>query len=543
MDPHSISFGSFTANRLFKRKALVTERVKPAGVKNNIRNTGAQYQQLLHGLPAAIYTCDVKGRIMLYNRAAANLWGREPEIGKDLWCGSWKVYNKDGTPLPPDKYPMAMAIAQGRAENGEEIIIERPDGRCYHVQPHPQLIFDASGKIVGAVNMLIDITKSKRAETALRESEERFRKIADTAPAMIWMCDVNKSFTFLNKGWLSFTGRSLEKELGNGWTAGIHKDDLERCLSNFVAAFDACRDFYLEYRLKKHTGEYRWVSNHGVPRYGPDGIFEGYTGSCWDIHNNITASEELEKKVEKRTEELKLANEELEQFAFMSSLDLQEPLQKIEAFSAILEKSIESSDPEIKKYFERIKASARHMNILLKDLLSFSQLVKTDEKFVFIDLGKLLEEVKKDFEILIEQKKAIICSSRLPVIRAIPLQMKQLFYNLLSNSLKFSEENPVINISAKEILPDKMPAYLQLAPGTKYVQLIFKDNGIGFEKQYDKKIFTIFHRLNDQKKYSGSGIGLAICKKIAENHYGTITAAGSPGRGATFNVYLPFDLL
>src|SRR5687767_13671768 len=135
-----------------KSSTVITEVAKLTRVKNNVRSNGAQYQQLLQGLPAAIYTCDAKGRIMLYNKAAAALWGREPDIGKDLWCGSWRIYKTDGTPLPLEKYPMALTIAQGKPVSGEEIIIERPDGSRYHVQPNPQPIFDVSGRIIGAVN-------------------------------------------------------------------------------------------------------------------------------------------------------------------------------------------------------------------------------------------------------------------------------------------------------------------------------------------------------------------------------------------------------
>lgn len=520
---------------------VATETVQLVKGKRKIQESKTEYRQILQGLPTAIYSCDAQGRITLYNKAAVNIWGREPEIGRDLWCGAWRIYRTDGTPLPLDQCPMARTIQEGRSIT-EEVVIERPDGIRHYVEPHPQPIFDNSGKVIGAVNVLIDITRNRQTEQALRESEARFRKVADTAPAMIWMADAEKCFVFFNKGWLTYTGQTIEKERGNGWTLGIHKDDLQRCVNTYISSFDARKEFYIEYRFKNYCGEYRWVSNKGIPRYNPSGVFEGYIGSCWDIHNKIMASADLEKKVEERTKELKRAKEELEQFTYISSHDLQEPLRKIDTFSELLTKKTDSTDPDINKYIERIRSCSRHMSVLIKDLLSFSYLDKTEEKFAVVDLNKILEDVKKDFEIVINDKKAIICSSKLPVVKAMPLQINQLLYNLISNALKFSGENPIIDISVKEILPGKMPEYLQLNPNLKYLQLIVTDNGIGFKQEYDKKIFTIFQRLNDRQKYSGTGIGLAICKKIAENHQGVITATGKPGEGATFNVYLPFDI-
>lgn len=146
-----------------------------------LRLSQSRYRELIQSLPAAVYTCDAQGRIQLYNQAAVSLWGREPEIGKDLWCGSWKIYRPDGTPLPLDECPMAVTLREGRAVRGEEIVIERPDGSKRHVVPHPDPICDASGTVIGAVNMLLDVTEQKRVDDHLRESEERTRAIFESS--------------------------------------------------------------------------------------------------------------------------------------------------------------------------------------------------------------------------------------------------------------------------------------------------------------------------------------------------------------------------
>ncbi len=156
----------------------ITERKQD---QEALRLSQSRYRDLIQSLPAAVYTCDAQGRIQLYNQAAVSLWGREPEIGKDLWCGSWKIYRPDGTPLPLDECPMAVTLREGRAVRGEEIIIERPDGSKRHVVPHPDPIRDASGTVIGAVNMLIDVTEHKRIDDHLRESEDRTRAIFESS--------------------------------------------------------------------------------------------------------------------------------------------------------------------------------------------------------------------------------------------------------------------------------------------------------------------------------------------------------------------------
>jgi PAS domain S-box-containing protein len=151
----------------------ITERKQAEAVIEDIHQ---RYRQLVHGLSAAVYTCDAEGHVMLYNEAAVALWGREPEVGKDLWCGSWRIYETDGTPLPLESCPMAMAIREGRPIRGREIVVERPDGTRANVLPYPTPICDATGAMIGAVNMLVDITERKQTEAALEELREKVRR-------------------------------------------------------------------------------------------------------------------------------------------------------------------------------------------------------------------------------------------------------------------------------------------------------------------------------------------------------------------------------
>ena len=178
------------------------------------------------------------------------------------------------------------------------------------------------------------------------------------------------------------------------------------------------------------------------------------------------------------------------------------------------------------------------MAALIRDVLNYSKLARPGEVFKPVDLNQVIEDIKTDFELLITEKHATIQHSKLPLVNGISLQLQQLFTNLVSNSLKFSDADPIIKIVCLKIAASEANAIVGLEQNKSYFHLIFSDNGIGFEQQFSEKIFDIFQRLNN-RNYSGTGIGLALCKKIVGNHNGYISAVSEPGQGATFHIYLP----
>ena len=240
----------------------------------------------------------------------------------------------------------------------------------------------------------------------------------------------------------------------------------------------------------------------------------------------------------KANKELKKANQQLAEFAFIASHDLQEPLRKIQAFSSNLLRPEANLNDYAKNYSQKINASTSRMSKLVKDLLSFSVLSLGDKKLITVDLNETLKDVIEDFEAVIESKHAVINISHLPSIHGVPVQMSQLFHNLISNALKFSKENPRIDVMAQHV-PEEVISKYELDKGRQYVAIVVSDNGIGFDEKYSSKLFVLFQRLHTMKEIDGSGVGLAICKKIVEDHQGVVVANGKEHEGATFTVILP----
>jgi PAS domain S-box-containing protein len=524
---------------------LINDTTEQKKIQDSLNENQHIYQQLLNQLSAAIYVTDSEGRITLFNPAAAKLWGREPVIGKDLWCGSWKIFSNSGKPLELDTCPMAIAIKEGRPVIGEEIVVERPDGSRINVLPHPRPILNGEGKIIGAINMLVDVTGLKQAHYALNESEERFRALANQAPVAIWMSDVSSNFSYLNPKWSEITGVPHTKGLGIGWLDFVHPKDREKVFSNWQEAFRSGQVYDDKFRYRNANGEYSIVQVNGNVRINEIGDFMGYTGIFNDITLIETTKTILENQVEERTKDLirannefERSNQELEQFAYAASHDLQEPLRKILTFSErILQHDKDNLSDAALDYFNRMSVAASRMQHLIVDLLSFSK-IKTSNKrdFEAVSLNRLLEEAKFALNFSIEESGAIIECAELPVVSVIPFQFRQVFQNVLSNSIKYKKQDvaPRIKISCEHV------NNLQKLPSNGFfLKISISDNGIGFDQQFEHKIFEIFQRLHGKTEYSGTGVGLAICKKIVQNHGGHIEGIGQTGVGATFNIYIP----
>lgn len=258
----------------------------------------------------------------------------------------------------------------------------------------------------------------------------------------------------------------------------------------------------------------------------------------------LVANKELifqNEEKEKRAVELTLANKELESFNYISSHDLQEPLRKIQLFGArLIEKESQNLSDNAKEYIKKMMHSANRMQILISDLLAYSRTNTSERKYENTDLNKIVEEVKEELKEELRKKHATIEAKELCHANIIAFQFRQVLYNLLNNSLKFSnpETPPHISITSR-IASGKEIGLHQLSPEKKYCHITIADNGIGFNPEYKNRIFEVFQQVHSKEQYGGTGIGLAIVKKIIDNHHGYISATGELNKGAIFDMYIP----
>jgi two-component system, chemotaxis family, CheB/CheR fusion protein len=396
-----------------------------------------------------------------------------------------------------------------------------------------------------------NITERRRHEDLVQTQADYSRLVLDSSPIITSTASPDGLVTYSNKCFLTYSGLTLEQAVKQGWSAVIHPDQNESITKAWLESVATESEFNSEMLLKKHDGTYRWHFSHALPIRSSEGKITSWVCSSSDIHDQKMFSRELERQISERTQSLKESNIELEhsnknleQFVFIASHDLQEPLRKIQTFSSILvENASEELSADARKLLDKIHASSARLSVLIHDILNFSRINHTENAFKITDLDKILKDVLDDFSLLIEEKKATVNTSTLPGIEVIPIQINQLFYNLLNNSLKFisKTELPVINISHRNLARAEVLKFPDLNPSKGYFEILFSDNGIGFDVKFKDKIFEIFQRLHQRDEYPGTGIGLALCQKIVANHRGLIFADSEPGTGALFHIILPLN--
>ncbi|QZK90888.1 CHASE3 domain-containing protein [Flavobacterium sp. CHNK8] len=318
----------------------------------------------------------------------------------------------------------------------------------------------------------------------------------------------------------------------------VHPDDVNYVRENSINIQSEVNLAPFTYRIIRKDGEIRYFRALGRVVNVSSGE-RTYIGTTSDV----TAEVEAKQMIELRNRDLESSNKELMAFNYIASHDLQEPLRKIETFlSRLVSKDYSNLSQSGQQYVSSIQSSAKRMRVLIDDLLQFSRTNKGEKIFEKTDLNTVLSHVLQELAPTIEDKKALITSDVLPTFDAIPFQIQQLFTNLISNSLKYSKENSAVEIKItattctaenEENIPDT------IIGSDLYYKIVIQDNGIGFDQEYATKIFILFNRLHNKNEYSGTGIGLAICKKIVENHRGFIIANAIVNEGARFTVYFP----
>jgi PAS domain S-box-containing protein len=461
----------------------------------------------------------------------------------------------------------AYLIAAESGELNYEARFIWDDGTIHWVKVIARYLYDKSSKPVSLSGILLDITDRMEKEQMLRDNEEYLRRMIEQAPiATALFVGPDMIIKMSNEPMLKLLGKTSDVIGKPLWEAVP-----ELAGQPFLEILDEV------YRTGIPYHAYGSPANLIV-----DGLFttsyfdfsftplldkNGKVFAIMDMAVDVTAqfisakelkeseeryrqlADELEQRVEQRTNELYLTNQELtnsnnnlEQFAYAASHDMQEPLRKIQSFSSRLQSLYTDRLDENGTFMlSRIQDAARRMSLLIDDLLSYSRLSIKGTEFVSVDLNKIITEVISDLEIGIQEQNARVHTSNLSVVHGNPRQLVQLFQNLISNAIKYRspDSDPVISITEKATDLSELAHIPYLLKNRKYAQITIQDNGIGFEEKYVDRIFQMFQRLHGKSEYSGTGIGLASCKKVVQNHNGYITAESKPGEGSRFIIYLP----
>ena len=421
-------------------------------------------------------------------------------------------------------------------------------------------VIENTGKIEGVLVVCTETTKKvemyKEVETArrkLEQSENNLRNMMLQSP--VAMCILKgPSFTIeiANEKILEIWGKRKEEVMLRPLFEGLPEaraqgleDVLQKVLQTGERFVAVERPVNL---LRNGKLETKYINFLYEAFRGGDSAILGVMGVAIEVTEQVIARQRIEDVVSERTQELgesnknlQRSNDELAQFAYIASHDLQEPARKIKTFASILQKNLPDIDDRSTTYLNKIVTSSDRMLALVRDVLTFSQLSKQDQLFTKIDLNEVVQDAISDFELLIEETGAVVASKDLPTIEGFPVQIRQLFGNLLSNSLKFinRSRSPIITIESTLLNVQDIEKRAMLNPATIYYDISFKDNGIGFNQSNAEQIFEIFQRLHFINEYEGTGIGLAMCKKIAQNHNGDIYAESILDEGAIFHVVLP----
>jgi len=475
-----------------------------------------------------IITIDAVGIIETVNPAAARLFGYQLAeiIGQNI-----KMLMPEPDRSQHDNY-MANYHQTGVGQIigiGREVLGRKKDGTVF-----PFLLSISEVKLKDNViftGIIHDVTEQKKAEVALRESENRINSIIQAAVDGIITIDTRGIMEMVNPSAAKLFGYEPSELIGKSINILMPEPDHSRHNQYIQNYHETGQKRIIGIGrevtgLRKDNSVFPFFLSISEVQLSDRKVYTGF------IHD-ISQQKLNEEKLRRYAAELERSNLELQDFAYVSSHDLQEPLRKIQAFGdRLLTKEYDKLSDQGKDYVNRMLNAASRMQNLINDLLSFSRVTTKSKPFVKVKLDKIVTEVLADLEVSIEKSHARITYTALPEIEAEPTQMRQLFQNLISNAIKFRQENqpPEIKISAR---PLQRQAHLTATPGDEKVEIVVEDNGIGFDEKYLDRIFNIFQRLEGQK-YEGSGIGLAICRKIAIRHGGDITAQSQPGQGTRF---------
>ncbi len=491
--------------------------------EKQITDSERRYRLLFEQNLAGVYQTNTSGEIINCNQAFAEMLGYSAP--QDI------LYTNMSAHYAVDKRPanfISELQHQGKIAN-HEVILKTRAGVPIHIIKNISLFKDpATGEDV-IYGILIDITERKKAESLLRESEKRYRQIVETAQEGIWMMDEEFTTIFVNKKMGELLESTAAEMMGKSLGFFIHPASVD-LMTPLIEQSRRGATYTVDLPLNTRTGHLIWVTVSASPVFNEESVFTGCLAMVTDITNRKLNEERIrrsEANLDLKNKELKRKNTELEQFAYVASHDLQEPLRTTSSFVQLLQQQYKGRlDEKADKYLRFIYESSDRMKVLIKDLLDYSR-IGAKEDLESVDCNQIMQDVIADLDKAISEAQAEIEIQKLPVIKGYPTEIQQLFQNLVINAIKFRA-------------PGRQPhVIVGVTTVNGYWQFSFADNGIGIDKAHNDRIFVIFQRLHTRSEYQGSGIGLSHCKKIVELHHGKIWVESTPGKGSTFFFTIP----
>lgn len=482
------------------------------------RESQAFYHSLVETLTQGIFRKDRHGRFTFVNENFCKHMDHAPSefLGKtdfDFFPEELaRKYHEDD-----------MALIESGEGTDEVEDYEAPGGDRIQIRTVKTPVRNADGEIIGLQGIFWDITAEKEAEAALAASEERFELAVRGSSDGIWDWDIPSGQVYYSDRFKELLGYGPDgfENLYESFDSRLHPDDHDATVAGIHAHIHERAPYDVEYRLQTKGGRYKWFRARGLATWNGDGEATRMSGSISDITERKT----VEAALLRRTEELERSNKDLEQFAWVASHDLKEPLRAVSNYVQLLERRYaELLDDEGRKFIGFAVEGANRMRILINDLLAFSRIGTRGRELKPVDSGEAVATALENLSLVVQEKNAELKIGKLPLVYGDSVQLTQLFQNLIGNALKFCDRRPRIDVSAKR----EGPVW----------RFFVQDNGIGMESAHQEKVFEVFQRLHTRDKYEGTGIGLALVRKIIERHGGRVQVDSVPGEGCSFNFTL-----
>ncbi len=491
--------------------AVVSDISERKKAERALLESEARFRTMADSIPQLAWMADSSGSLYWYNQRWYDFTGTTFD---EMQGWGWlSVHDPSHLNRVVDRYRRSLEIGEPwedtfplRSKNGE--------WRWFLSRARP--IRDENGKVVQWFGTNTDITEQLQVQAALRASETRLRQLADAMPQIVWVANPQGQVEYFNLRWFDFTGLDSSQVDGREWLSMLHPEDCAGAESGWRHSMETGEPFQWACRARRHDGEHRWMLVRALAGTDPNGRIKHWYGTCTDIHD--------QKRVE---EELRLANSDLEQFAYAASHDLQEPLRNVSIFSELLERNYgHLLRDDAHTFLGYIVGGARRMHSLIRDVLAYTQVMGPEiGARETVDAASALEEALGNLQVAIAESGASVETDPLPEVPVARAHMLRLFQNLIGNAIKY-----------RDARPPQVHVGVERSDGEWVFRV--EDNGIGIAPDYQQQIFGMFKRLH-RDEFPGTGIGLAICQKIVQRYGGRIWMESELGKGSTFYFSVP----